>query len=502
MRIGRRFEISPSSEGAMIVMGLTATAVALVAVALGMDMLRFDAIVGLLTLVALLTISVPLTRSVVRAEGDAALIQVLIWAIIAKVVFTLIRYFFIVKIYGDQGDAGLYSSGGAIFMELFRQGDFTLSIPALARRGPETERIAALVGFIYMITGVSRYAASFVFSALCFSGQILMYRAFRRGVPEGDGRRYLVLVLFLPSLLFWPSSIGKEALMLFFIGVVCFGAAQLLGSHITVTGVVTFFAGTAGLFFIRPHMALIGVVSLTFASAVSAVVGFSAEPDKKGSSRSFAIRMLTLVVLIAAAAVATTQLSKVLGDGSEGGDSLSGVLDRTKSMTAEGGSQFEPPAVTSPLDVPNAVITVLFRPFPWEASNAGGIIASAEGVLLAAFIVSGRRRLLGWAKTVGRRPYLVFAATFAFTFIVAFSYIGNFGILARQRTQMLPLALTLLALPAAPRQRDSWFGTKGELSTATSAESEDAERRSPLLSTRLQSPLGSDGRNSRGENRQ
>ena len=51
------------------------------------------------------------------------------------------------------------------------------------------------------------------------------------------------------------------------------------------------------------------------------------------------------------------------------------------------------------------------------------------------------------------RPYLVFVATFTVVFITAFSFIGNFGILTRQRTQLLPLVFVFLAMPPMARRR-------------------------------------------------
>ncbi len=82
-------------------------------------------------------------------------------------------------------------------------------------------------------------------------------------------------------------------------------------------------------------------------------------------------------------------------------------------------------------------------------------MSATEGLLLIAIVFAGRRRLLSWLKSAHRNTYLVYAAVFALVFIVAFSYIGNFGILARQRVQMMPLALTLLGMHALPRPQKS-----------------------------------------------
>lgn len=454
-----------SPEQLWTVGGLITAFLVMLLITIGMDRLNFDVIIGILTVMALTLVSVPALRWVSRAERDPGLLPILYWGLGLKIIFTLVRYFFITQVYGDNGDAGVYSGSGAILMDLYRKGIFTLTPPGLESRGPETARVAVVVGVIYMITGVSRYAASFVFSWFCFTGQIFMIRAFSRGVPEGDLRRYAALVLFLPSMLFWPSSIGKEALMVLSIGVASYGAAQLLGSRIRASGLAMFLLGASGLFFIRPHMAAIAVVALAFAAGVSTIVGFANEPDKEAVKKAFTIRLVALVVLVGAGLVATTQISKVLGGDSEGGGTsgVNSVLERTKAQTSEGGSAFDPPAVTSPVEVPAAIVTVLIRPFPWEGHSLNGIIAAAEGVLLVGLFFASRRRLLRWVQMLGKRPYLVFALAYAMTFVIAFSYIANFGILARQRTQMLPLALVLIGMYPAARTRRSWFGREADV---------------------------------------
>lgn len=439
---------------AMLVGASLVVAVVLV-VAVGMDRIMLDAFLGFLTLVAITLVAVPTLLWVARREGEPAMARMLVAAFSAKIVGTLLRYFVITVLYSDNADAGVYSGGGQFVAANLRSGVLDFHIPQLAGRGSETERIAQVVGVIYTVTGDSRYAGSFVFASLCFTGQVLMWRAFKRAVPEGDHHRYALLVLFLPSLLFWPSSIGKEALMLFCVGVVCYGAAQIFGDKVRTAGIVTFLLGAFGLFLIRPHMALIAIVALGVASAVSTVAGFR----ERSSMRIFAVRLLALVVLIGAAGAATSGLSSFFSDGAKSDESgISAVLAKTKAQTSEGGSQFVPPSVDSPTKVPAGVVTVLFRPFPWEAHSMNSLIASAEGLLLLALFAVGYRRVITWFRVAPGRPYLVFAAVYAFVFVVSFSYIGNFGILARQRTQMLPLILTMIAMFPAVRTRTSLLG--------------------------------------------
>lgn len=140
-----------------------------------------------------------------------------------------------------------------------------------------------------------------------------------------------------------------------------YGAAQLLGRQVKASGIGLFVLGEP-LFFIRPHMSLIAILALALAAALSTVAGFRNTEDqgfvarvRSANGRSHPPDRRS--------GVGPRRTSAVLGDGADG--RLGGVLARTrKGRTAEGGSQFAPPAVDSPAKIPMAVVAVLFRPFP------------------------------------------------------------------------------------------------------------------------------------------
>ena len=420
---------------------------ALVGLALGVDRVSTDLLAGMVTLLVLVLVGVVSLRWVARREGVPEMAALLTAALFAKVAFTLIRYFVITVIYNDVADAGNYSGWGAQLADVIRSGSFPALDGSITGRTGETERIAFVVALVYLVTGVSRYAASFVFSAICFTGQIFMWRAFRRAVPTGDSKRYALLLLFLPSMLFWPSSIGKDALMVGCVGLVSYGAAQILGQKVSLAGIGFFVAGAAGLMAIRPHMSLISVVALALGSVVGSVTGIK----QRGASKSAIVRLAALVALVGVGVVGVTQLGKFFAEDGATDTGITAALEKTQSQTTQGGSEYASVAVSSPVDLPMAVVTVLIRPFPWEARNVNGLIAASEGLLLMGLAVAGRRRLVAWAKELPRNPYLIYCAAYSFVFIILFSYIGNFGILARQRTQMMPLVLVCLAMPAIPK---------------------------------------------------
>ena len=98
------------------------------------------------------------------------------------------------------------------------------------------------------------------FSWVAFLGLILFSRAIRIALPTADHRRYDLLLFFLPTLVFWPSSIGKEAWMVAMLGLASYGAARLFTHR--VSGLVPFGLGIVGASVVRPHMALMILAAL------------------------------------------------------------------------------------------------------------------------------------------------------------------------------------------------------------------------------------------------
>jgi hypothetical protein len=118
-----------------------------------------------------------------------------------------------------------------------------------------------------------------------------------------------------------------------------------------------------------------------------------------------------------------------------------------------GGSQFVPSILRSPTQAPNAIITVMFRPLPYEAHNFQALAASLENsfLLIYAFI----RIPWGFAalRSMRRQPYVAMALVYTAMFIVAFSSFSNFGNLVRQRVQVLPFFIALLCIPPKRKER-------------------------------------------------
>jgi hypothetical protein len=376
-----------------------------------------------------------------RRERDDRLAQLLLLALALKLLGSLVRYWVALHIYGGNADAVYYHQTGEDLAMRFRAGDFSTGLTSLSG----TDFITFFTGVVYTVTGPSIYAGFLLYSWLAFAGMFYMYRAFVIAVPDGNARSYARLLFFLPSMLYWPSSIGKEAWMLFTLGLVAFGVARLLTGRpwrgLVVAGVGVWL-GTL----VRPHvvgMAALGMV----------VAYLLARPPRRMGALGPVVKLLALVVLLASAVLLLGQTEEYLRQkGIEPQDGVGSVLAESARRTGTGGSNFQVDVRgPSPSQFPLAVVTILFRPFPFEAHNPQAAVTALESFLLLCLTIRRRRAVWRAIRHPRRRPYIAFVMVYLALFVFAFSTIANFGILARERTQLLPFFLALLAIPAGRR---------------------------------------------------
>jgi hypothetical protein len=160
-----------------------------------------------------------------------------------------------------------------------------------------------------------------------------------------------------------------------------------------------------------------------------------------------------IVVLTLVGIVIGSQFRTFFGvDKSINSGAITQVIKKAQHGSSGGTSDFGAKQVQSPADVPMAVVSVMFRPLPFDAHNATALLAAVEGTILLGMFVWSWRRYKPFVRWARKRPYLVLAAVYWAIFIYAFSSIGNFGLLTRQRPQVLPFALILLAVPLPRKQ--------------------------------------------------
>ena len=396
--------------------------------------LTYDIAGGLVIAPVLVALSLPVLRRVAAADRQVS-ISLLVLALMLKLASSLVRYAQAFLLYDGNADASRYHDAGAGIAAALRAGLAWKAVGPF----PGTATLEAVTGYVYLVTGTSVLIGFLVFSWLGFWGLLLFHRAYAVAFPDGETRRYALLVLFLPSLLFWPSSIGKESLMTLGLGLGAYGAARLFARR--PGGVLCLAAGLGLASLIRPHMA-----AMLFAGVF---VGYLARPLRPGSAFGPLLKAFGVAIMVVVGLVLVAQAEKFFGVDGKDGRTVGSVIDSTVQQTSQGGSEFEATPVTNPLQLPMAIVSVLLRPFPWEANNLQALVAAMESTGLAYVVWRSRDRLRRLPSLLRTQPYVAFVVTYSLLFVVAFSSFANFGILTRQRVQVFPFVLVLLALPAA-----------------------------------------------------
>ena len=124
---------------------------------------------------------------------------------------------------------------------------------------PGTGGFRMIAGVVSVFTGANLTAKFLIFAWLGFLGSYLFYRAFVTALPNADHHRYALLIFLWPTLLYWPSSIGKDGWMLLTLGIASLGAARILVRR--PGGYTLLVAGLLLGSFVRPHVSLMALLA-------------------------------------------------------------------------------------------------------------------------------------------------------------------------------------------------------------------------------------------------
>jgi hypothetical protein len=437
--------LASSRRTIVLVFGLLATFAVTWAFIATLSGVPYDLSGALIVGPVLFALSIPILAREARRQGDPKVFRLLLIALVVKMLATLLRYYVTFHIY-DVADATLYHVDGVAIAEHLKAGTYHFDYSALEG----SDSISFLTGIVYAIIGPTKLGGFLVFSWLAFWGYFLLYKAFALAVPEGRARTYGLFLFFLPSLFYWPSSIGKEAWMIFTLGIAAYGVARALSGTIG-RGFATAALGLWLMAFVRPHVAGMVAIALGVAYLVQ-------RRARSTNVLRTIVRGVGAVAVIALAAILVQRSAEFLNISELNASGVVSELEEAAQRSAQGGSEFNPTIVRSPAQLPEAVATVLFRPFPFEANNAQAMAAALESLFILVLSIARYRWIWEAAKRMRDRPYIAFAAVYAGIFIIAFASFPNFGLLARERVQVLPFYLVFLSIPpptGRPREASS-----------------------------------------------
>lgn len=437
----------PKWTGAATAVAGGAVAVLLViAIAGNTNVLR-----GLIVLPVLGYITYGIAQRLAKIDDQPAIVAILMGGLAVKFVGVLVRYLVGMQVYG-RSDATEYVAWGQRIAGPLRHFEL-IDIGRL--RG--TNFIRLVTGVVFAVTPGSAMVAFFVFGFFSFIGMLFFWRAFKMSFPGVQDLRYLQVILLLPSLAFWPSSVGKDAWMVMGVGIASYGVACILANR-TLVGWVAFVTGMWALLAVRPHVAIALLVGLVVAEL------FRSRGSQGATRAGLSILLLfvigSVVMSTAAAFIGIENWSKASVD-----QELNSVSDRT----SEGRAQFTPTPVNSPVQFPQGAFTVLFRPMPYETQSPQEFASSIENVAFLIVLIVFMPRVWNALKKSRARPYLLYCLGTIIVFVVEFSSFSNFALIARQRTTVTALMLVFVCLPQkelaqvdAPTVRSARPGPAGD----------------------------------------
>lgn len=362
------------------------------------------------------------------SQRDRYLKQLLSVGLIARMAVSSIFLWMGFIVYGTSADSFHYWTIGLQIAKDFSIVGWSAFHPPYW----STNLINTMCGLMTLVIGDALPAIFILFALGAMWGSFLFYRAFEIAFPDGDKRLYGLLVVLLPSILFWSSSVGKDALAQIFIGLGCYGFAKFCRQPRLVPAIQCAF-GIIGVGLIRPHVAAMFAMGVTF--------GYSFGRKHAGKT-SRLTRIFVIPLILAGTYFVVREAGRFVGvEDSNTQSSIKKANVLTKN-TDIGGSAYNG---SEPLPIRIAESPfLLFRPFPWEIHNTMAAASSIESTAL--LLLCWSRRRIVWS-TVRQRPnaFVIFALAFCVLFSVAFAAAtSNFGILVRERIMMLPVALMLI----------------------------------------------------------
>jgi hypothetical protein len=453
----RLFELVRSVEptGPLLVGG---AAVYLIVINWAISNLGWD-LWGALIYAPLLTLATILLARRMFAGELQPVVAAIVVGFVVKVAGAMARYWVAFTAYGGASDSVRYHETGSLTASLFWSGQIDLW--TLVPTGSNTIFVDGVAGLVYSFIGTSQLAAYVVFAWFGYVGVMCFIKAACVSVPGLAQRRYAWLCVLMPSIVYWPASLGKESLMMFGLGLGSLGVARLFERGGFLRGLVLTLLGFGFVGYIRPHIAggfIAGVLpGLMVAFRRPAAEDSAGAPKRNRFVLFLAISVaLVAVVFVASLALAFLEPSQTDGEEASGGvGGITAILEETTRRSEIGGSSFQPPSITNPLMWPYAVVRTLTRPLPFEASGLFQLISAAEMSVLLGMCAYWWRPLRGLRRSVVRIPYITYSMVVLFMGGLVYTSFANLGILTRQKSLLLPLMLLLPCLPSPPERRPS-----------------------------------------------
>jgi hypothetical protein len=371
---------------------------------------------------------VPTLLLVLRVTHKDPFLRMIMFVSIGAKLASCGAYMYLVfKVYGRSADALHYADAATVLV----RGFVSFNQAPILYPFWSSNFIIMLIAWVYIVFGVSFQSVTVLFALIGLAGQYFLFKAFQTVFPHQQPYTFGMLVFLLPSITFWSSPPGKDAIILLGIGLVCYGFA-LMSRRAGFNGYLLVAAGLGVCMLVRPHIALL--------LAMSVLIPYLVGEHLTGTT-GMVLKISSLPIFVLGLLYLATQASSFLSvsDFSQTAE----LVNRVGEVNAVGGSSVG--SMSLPVRVALGPF-LMFRPFFWEVHNPQAAVACLEGLLLALYCWRKRHNVKASLRQWRRNSFVTFILCYSVGFIVVFSAaITNLGLLSRQRIMMIPVTLMIFA---------------------------------------------------------
>lgn len=283
-----------------------------------------------------------------------------------------------------------------------------------------TSFIIYFTTFLVKFLGLSFLGCFLIFNIFGSLGLIAFDSTLRQATQKSS--RYIrllaSLIIFLPSISFWSSALGKDAISFMAVCLALWATLNLKKR------MFIFAFAIISMFSVRPHIAAIMLVAF----ALSFIF------DKQ---ISIVQRLFLGVIAIIVSSVAVPFSMQLIGFDINNAEEY---IEQRQSNNMEGGSSLD----ISSMSLPMQVFTYLFRPLPFDAHNIFAFLSSIDNILLIFLFIIGLNSFLKKSIPVvsTNSAFLWFYSIICL--VVLATTTANLGISMRQKWMFLPCLIFLL----------------------------------------------------------
>ncbi len=303
-----------------------------------------------------------------------------------------------------------------------------------------------------LLLGGGLYSMCMFWGILCFVSQWFLYLAMREELPSRYHKVMMVAFFMIPSYVFWTSALLKEPVAMAGLGPIIWGVSRLIHGRWSIRAGVAMVVGGLLTGLVKPY--------ILFVLALSCGVWFYWWRSLSVTGSIGVLKRPVYIVLAVLAVVGAVVGMGVLFPEYSINTLPEQIVQRQyNGSLVEGGSNYSFGTTSAPTEgassgrllllAPLALLYSLFRPLPFEVSNAAVLLNVVEMLMIMALWV----RLLTvrpWRQTlrmITMSPALMFCVSFVLIFgtIVGLST-TNVGTLSRYRVPMMPMYVLLLLI--------------------------------------------------------